>query len=540
MDALAFLFFISLLICIVIGVRLHHRHEQKLAWEREQAERRRVEACGEVVLFFANYLGYIARSVISREELDELIESGIAAVDLAREINDRIEAVEGTILGTHPFNGGEIKVKLPDSLRDRHLYVVGKSGSGKTNLLRNLIFQDLAAGHGLAVLAPEPELLTEELLPYIPDERLDDVIYLDPDDATCPGLNPFILDEGEELDLKVDETLTIFKRLMPELGPRTEQILRQALYALVGRKGATLLDVERLLDRTDSSFREQVIKTCHDQELIHFWRDVYEKFPADAHLPIVNRLGRFLRPRVMRNVLCRSESLNFGEAMDEGRILLFNLSDGLLGEQNSQLLGQLIVSKFQLATMARAKQPKHRRRRFHLYLDEFQTFTGTAAASYEKILSRARKYALSITLAHQTSAQLPPVLMKEILGNVATSIFFQVSRDDASKFARELVTTYNGEVVTVPDTELLQLRVGQAWCKIGQSAFPLQTYLANQSPDLRRTRLVIERSRDNYGMLALPAPALNETDDADLEDEEITAEPADDWLDDLDPARVFE
>ncbi len=544
MEVFLILFLLFLLIAAGCALRWSNEQERKRTWAQAQAERRRVEECGAVVLFFANHFGELARAVIRREEIADLIDAGIAPEHLASEIYERMEEADGLLLGYQSVGDARIPVKLPDQFRDKHLYLVGKSGSGKTNLLRNLIAQDLAAGEGLAVLAPEQEMLTEEILPFIPDHRVKDVIYVNPADPHCPGFNPLALDAGEDRDLKVDENLTIFKRTMPELGARTEELLRQALYALVGRSGATLLDIERLLDRTDSHFREHIINTCGDPALVHFWRDSYPVFPKDAHLPITNRLSRFLRPQVMRNVLCRGESLNFRAAMDEGRVLLFNLSDGLLGEQNSQLLGQLIVSKFQLAVMSRADTPKHHRRRFSLYLDEFQTFTGTSATSYEKILSRARKYALTMILAHQQSGQLPAPLLKEILGNVATSIFFQVSREDATRFARELVTTYNGEIVTIPETELLQLRTGQAWCKIGGSAFRLHTYLADQRPDQRRARQVIAASRANYGLAALPA-APAEVDIGGSQpatgERALVLAPSDhsDILDGLDPANIF-
>ena len=526
------------------------QEEQKL---RERRERKRVEACGKVVLFFANHLGYIAKSLISRQEIADLIDDGIQAPELATEISQRIDEVDGLILGYHPFGDFHVDVKLPAAVRERHLYIVGKSGYGKTNLLRNLIFQDMESGKGIGVIAPEAEMLTEEILPYIPDYRADDVIYFNPADTELPvSFNPLHLDEGEDLDLKVDENLTIFKRLLGEAGPRMEEILRQALYALTGYPGATLLDVERLFDRNDQGFRKEIIASTSDPQVAHFWRDVYQSLPKDAHLPITTRLGRFVRPRAIRSLLCNpNRSLNFREAMDEGKIMLFNLSDGILGEQNSQLLGQLVVSKFQLAVMSRAAQSKYERKPFHLYIDEFQTFTGTSQTSYEKILSRARKYKLTLTLAHQQTGQLPSGLLKEILGNVSTSICFLVSREDAMKFSKELVTMYDGEVVNIPEEEILRLKVGQAWCKIGQHAFLMQTYLADQHPDRRQAAYVIERARRNYGSRLEAAdfvhtletgPEIVSTDDAQRPSSKPSGKKrsaVDDLLKDIDPANVF-
>jgi hypothetical protein len=182
--------------------------------------------------------------------------------------------------------------------------------------------------------------------------------------------------------------------------------------------------------------------------------------------------------------------------MDEGKILLFNLSDGILGEQTSQLLGQLIISKIQLAVMSRVDTPAAQRRPFYLYLDEFQTFTGVAETSYDKILSRARKYKMSITLAHQQTGQLSNDLMREILGNVSTLITFGVSYNDAVKLANEYVSDSFG---SIPPEELIRLKTGEAWVKIDRNILPLRTYLAPQQPDYRRASQVIMRSRRNYG-----------------------------------------
>lgn len=519
---------------MIAGGNAARRRAELERQEQEARERQRVQECGETVLFFANHLGYIARQVIGRDELEALIDSGVSPKELGAEIGRRINEADGLVLGYQAFGDTQVPVKLTQDYRDRHVYVIGKSGAGKTNMLRTLILQDLEAGHGLGVLAPEAEMLTEEILPFIPEHRLNDVVYFNPADTRSPVcFNPLHLEDGEELDIKVDENLTIFKRVLGETGPRMEQILRQVLYALTGRPGATLLDIERLLDRADASFRGEVIRSCPDPEVAYFWREVYPSLPKDAHLPITNRLGRFVRSKAVRNVLCQpGPGLNFGRAMDDGRILLFNLSDGILGEQNSQILGQLVVSKFQLAVMSRAKQSKRQRRQFYLYIDEFQTFTGTAGASYEKMLSRARKYRLGLILAHQQTAQIPSDLLKEILGNVSTAVCFTVSREDALRFSREFVTEYDGEIINVPEEEILRLKVGQAWCKMGQHAFKMHTYLADQRSSPQRVRQIVERSRQNYGTRLLATGPAVAAAGADT--------PGGSALDDLDPSKVFE
>lgn len=188
--------------------------------------------------------------------------------------------------------------------------------------------------------------------------------------------------------------------------------------------------------------------------------------------------------------------------MDEGKILLFNLSDGILGEQTSQLLGQLVVSKIQMAVMSRMDTPAAKRRPFYLYLDEFQTFTGVAETSYEKMLSRARKYKLGLVLAHQQTGQLSKNLLAEIFGNVTTFITFSVAYADAMRLSQQYITNIGGDNKPVPEGEFVNQKVGEAIGKIGQNVFPLSTPLVPQEPNHRRAEYIIERSRQNYGINA--------------------------------------
>lgn len=251
------------LVCLAVyaAVSLVSSRQQAFARAEEArqfaaAERRRIEECGEVVLYFANHLGYIARSCISRSELADLIDSGISPDDLADRIARRISEVDGLVLGYQQLGSTQVDVRLTAEHVARHQYVIGKSGSGKTNLLRNLILQDIESGQGVGVIAPEAEMLYEEILPYIPDHRVSDVILCDPSDPECPvSFNPLHLDPGEDLDTKVDECLTIFNRIIDSPGPRASEILRQILYVLIARRGSTLLDVERLFWRASGRIR---------------------------------------------------------------------------------------------------------------------------------------------------------------------------------------------------------------------------------------------------------------------------------------------
>ncbi len=521
-----------LLIISLIYSRLVEQARNAEEQERRE-ERQRMDGCKEVIQYFANNLGYVAREAMSRNEIWGRIQNGISPDDLAEELMDRIEAVEGITLGNQPAGEANFPVALTQKYRDRHLYVIGKSGSGKTNFIRTLIYQDLQAGSGIGVIAPEQEMITEEILPFVPPDRLEEVIYVDPSDPDNHiGFNPLQLDPGEDLDLKVDETLTVLQRSLGELpGSRMAEILRQVLYALIERPGSTLLDVEALLDRGDPAFRYQVIREIKDERTIHFFLNVYTQLPKDAHLPITTRLGRLIRPKTVRNIICQPYgNLNFRRAMDEGKLLFFNLSDGVLGAAASQLLGQLIVAKFQLAAMSRADIPKNERRPFYLYLDEFQTFTGVASASYERLLSRARKYRLSLILAHQQTGQLPTSLLKEIFGNVSTMVAFNVSRDDAVRLSREFITEYNGEVVQVPPEELLSLRIGETFCKIGRSCFFMRTSLAPEAQDKQWALQVIKTSKQLYGSQQTAIEGIKAIDD----DSSKSIDP-----DDLDPSQVF-
>jgi hypothetical protein len=491
---------------IILGFsRSGQEADARSAREDARAEECRVRECGEVVRFFANHVGYVARDRVSREELSSWIDSGVSADELANRIWKACGEAAGVLLGHQPLGAGNLPVVVPESLRPRHVYVVGKSGSGKTTLLRNLILQDLHAGRGLAVLAPEAELLDEELLPLIPERRWKDVVYVDPADTARPvPLNPLHLEQGEDLDLKVDETFTIFQRVFSEDGtgaaPRMEAILRQGLSLLMRIPGATLLDFERLLDRQDDSFRRWAVVQVNDPEAERFWLQTYPAHPKDAHLPLVNRLGRFLGPRVVRSLLCAPGCLNVRAAMDEGRVLLFSLSDGLLGATNAELLGQLVVAKIQMAAMSRADQPKESRRPFSVYLDEFQTFCGVAGTSYEKILSRARKYGLSLVLAHQQTGQIPEHLMREILGNVATVVCFVVGASDAKRLGREMVGEVDGEPRLLDRQELLSLRVGEAWCRIDRNVLFLRALPPPKGGAAWVRDQIIQESRLHYGV----------------------------------------
>ena len=289
------------------------------------------------------------------------------------------------------------QVRMSPTRRYRGTYIIGQPGTGKTTLIENLVLQDLRAGHGLALITPEQDTVVDHILPIIPPERWDDVVYVNPADTQRPvPFNPLHVGRTESLDLKADETLTILQRLFGDQSgastPRMDTILRHCIHTLMQIPDSTLLDIEKLLDRGDSSFRSLAISQVPDERDRTFWTSTYPHYPKDAHHAVLNRLDRFLQPLAIRSLLCtKGKSFDLRRAMDTGKIILFVISDGALGKLNAELVGQLIVAKFQLATMSRFDTPEEFRRPFYIYVDEFQTFCNQAVASYDTMLSRARK-----------------------------------------------------------------------------------------------------------------------------------------------------
>lgn len=398
--------------------------------------------------------------------------------------------------------GGRFPVVQPAPLRDRHTYVIGKTGSGKSTLLTWMMYQDAMSDQGFAFLAPEAETIEEDLLPYLPSWRFDDVIYFNPaDEQNRHHFNPLHLEEGDDLDRRAEEVYALFSRLMlGDQTPRIAQILRHAIYALLEVPDTTLLDLPALLSREDAAFRREVAAAVRDARTRAFWEATYDTYPKNAHLPILTRLAAFLRPRRVRNVLCRKgRGLDMRSIMDEGKILLCNLSDGLLGEATSRLLGGLLMAELQLAAIGRADAAPRDRRRFYIYLDEFQSFVAQGSVSYEKLLSRSRKYGTPIVLAHQQTGQIPPSLLQEILGNVATIVAFQLGRRDANRISSELILDTDLERPTVEPQALTLQSTGRATIRLGRYAFPLivdETLRTREPDDVLKDDILARSRRD--------------------------------------------
>jgi hypothetical protein len=331
--------------------------------------------------------------------------------------------------------------------RDRfsHMYLVGRTGMGKSTLIETLVASDLAAGHGVALLDPHGDLAVKALA-HVPQARRPDVIDFSP--ATRPsGYNP--LQGGSDPErryLIATSIVAAFRKVWGESwGPRMEHILRYALLTLAEFPGSTLLDIPRLL--TDAPFRQTVIRRLTDDKVRAFWTAEFERyspnFRGEAVAPILNKVGAFLASPALRAVLgAREGTLDLRSVTDEGRIFIANLSKGRLGEDASALLGALLIGGFEQAALSRADSPEEQRQDFFLYVDEVQTFATLALAG---MLQEARKYRLGLVMANQYLEQLDERVQQAILGNVGTLIAFRVGVRDAKIFAEEFFPEFSIE-----------------------------------------------------------------------------------------------
>jgi hypothetical protein len=341
--------------------------------------------------------------------------------------------------------------------RRKHVYVIGKTGTGKTTLIANMAINDIRNQEGLAVIDPHGDL-TEILLDYIPSYRLNDVVYLDPSDIKHPFyLNVLEVNNKEQMELVVSGIVAIFQKLYAySWGPRLEYILRNVMLTLVQRPGSTLVDVPFML--SDDNFRQKVVEKCTDPIMRNFWNNefakMHERLRSEAISPILNKVGQFVSSPMIRNIIGHPHStINLEKFMNEGKIVLVNLSQGKLGEDNATLLGAMIITKMQLAAMNRVYQKEEERRDFYLYVDEFQNF---ATKSFIKILSEARKYRLNLTVANQYIGQLEEEVIKAIFGNVGTLMSFLVGAQDAYHLSREFGKIYTEEdLVKIGNYEII-------------------------------------------------------------------------------------
>lgn len=323
--------------------------------------------------------------------------------------------------------------------RSRHVYIIGQTGAGKSGLLELFALSDIFHNQGYAIIDPHGDFAINNMK-FIPGSRLNDVVYFNPADTAYPlGFNPLEVTNPNQKTNISSEVIGVLKRMFGESwGPRLEYILRYTILALLDRPETTMLDITRML--TDKNFRKETLGYCCDTVVLQFWNVEFaswnDKFVAEAVAPVLNKVGAFTANPIIRNIIGQPKStFNIRQIMDEGKILIVNLSKGLIGEDNAAILGSFLVTKIQLAAMSRSDIPDIRDRRpFYLYVDEFQNF---ATDSFATILSEARKYGLNLTVANQYISQMNETVRDAVFGNVGTMISFRVSADDAPILAKQ-------------------------------------------------------------------------------------------------------
>ncbi len=336
------------------------------------------------------------------------------------------------------FRGQEHIFGIKKDDRRRHMYVIGKTGMGKTTLLENMVISDIKAGRGVAVVDPHGDF-AEKILNFVPPSRINDVIYFNPADVDYPiAFNVMEQVDPKYKHLVASGLIGVFKKIWADSwGPRLEYLLRNVILGLLEYPGSTLLGVPRML--VDKEYRSKVVAKISDPVVKAFWVNEFTKysnqFTVEAISPIQNKVGQFLSSSLVRNIISQTNStIDMKEITDGQKIFIVNLSKGRIGEDYSALLGAMLITKIQLAIMGRVDIPEDERKDFYLYVDEFQNF---ATESFADILSEARKYRLNLTIAHQYINQLEETVSDAVFGNVGTIVTFRVGASDAEFLEKE-------------------------------------------------------------------------------------------------------
>ncbi len=401
-----------------------------------------------------------------------------------------------TVFAETNFRGKTTAFGIKPDDRRRHVYAIGKTGMGKTNMLENMVLSDMRAGRGLAVVDPHGDFI-ETVLDHIPKDRVDDVIVFNPADRSFPiAFNIFEKVDRDAKPLVASGIVGVFEKIYGHSwGPRLEYILRNSILALLDYPDSTLLDVPKLL--AEPKFRDDVVKHIQDPVVRDYWTNEFANYTdrqrVEAIAPIQNKVGQFLSATTIRNVVGQKHtSINIRQVMDEGKILLLKLSKGELGEDSASLLGAMLITKMQLAAMSRADLPEEQRRDFYLYVDEFQNF---ATESFASILSEARKYRLNLAMANQYVAQMPEEVRDAVFGNVGTIITFRVGASDATWLVKEFEPVFLETDIVNLDKYHIYLK--QAIDGVTNAAFSAHTIpLPGQTTNFRDQ--VIAQSRERY------------------------------------------
>jgi hypothetical protein len=416
-----------------------------------------------------------------------------------------MESTEVTYFGKTNFRNNERIFGIKQVDRRQHMYVIGQTGTGKSTLLKNMALQDIKNGHGICIVDPHGEFV-EGVLEKIPSERIKDVVYFNPADSDYPiGFNVLEVPgpEPEYKNLAASSLMGIFTKIWANVwSSRMEYILNNAVLALLDTPGTTLMGIMRML--VDKEYRKKIIDNVKNPMVRAFWIQEYEqwdpKFRNEAIAPIQNKVGQFLANSLVRNILGQPKSsINIYDIMNEGKILLVNVSKGRIGEDNSALLGAMMITKIQLAAMERIRILESDRKDFYLYVDEFQNF---ATDSFASILSEARKYRLNLVIAHQYMGQLvtdtSTKVRDAVFGNVGTMITFRVGATDAEFLEKEFAPEFAiQDLVNLPNHSIyLKIMVDNMRSR-PFSAGTLRPLKIDTDPDV--VAKVIAASRKSFG-----------------------------------------
>ncbi|BCX14379.1 MAG: hypothetical protein KatS3mg088_062 [Patescibacteria group bacterium] len=412
---------------------------------------------------------------------------------------------EGLFLGMSVFRGIKRRVCISDDDRRRHIYIIGATGTGKSELLKQMMLQDIKEGKGICFIDPHDTV--RQLLPLIPPERVEDVIYFNPADTERPmGLNLLEAKTEDQKHFVATSVINLMYKLFDPyktgiVGPRFEHGVRNAMLTAMAEEGNTFIEVVRIM--TDSRFVQELLPKVTDPMVRRYWTDQIAQ-TADFHKSevldyTVSKFGRFVTNRMMRNIIGQSKSsFSFREVMDQGKILLIDLAKGELGEENSSFLGLILVPRILMAAMSRQDTPEDQRRDFYLYVDEFQNF---ATPDFAVILSEARKYRLNLCVANQFIGQMEEEVKNAVFGNVGTKISFRVGVTDASYLAREFAPVFSEE-------DLLNIERFNAFVKTIVHNEPVPPFSIDTTKDMaeikkqenpRVAQIIKEMSRLKYG-----------------------------------------
>lgn len=380
--------------------------------------------------------------------------------------------------------------------RRGHMYIIGKTGTGKSNLIANMAISDIENNYGIALIDPHGDL-AEILLSSIPPNRKNDVIYLNSADDEFPvAFNPLDQRFLKDANLIVSSLISVFKKIWSEFwGPRLEHVLRNALYSLMEYPNSTLLDIPALL--TNKDFRKEVCMYITNQQVLDFWNNEFDKYSArlraDATSPVLNKIGQFLTNPILRNIIGQKKnSFQIRQVMDEGKILIVNLAKGKIGEDNCSLLGALIATIINLSALSRADIDEDKRRGFYLYVDEFHNFL---TLSFTTALSESRKYGLNIVLANQYLGQLQEKIRDSIFGNIGTLISFRVGLVDAQYLSKEFDNHFcENDFIKLPNYYIyIKLMIDGTTSK----PFSATTFLLEQKEYVNKEE-IIKASRSRF------------------------------------------